>query len=144
MIGDWEISPELALAQLAATVVRADAGAGRARLALYSTERPASIKASHADTAQAVIELAKPCGAIVGGQLVLYVADTSGAMVMASGIPRWAEWIAGDGVVLTRCYVTDMASGGGIRVIGGATSAGDNSPMLYDGGKVLLGLVALT
>ena len=144
MIGEWEISPALALAQLAATVVRADAGPEHARLALYSTERPASIAASHADTAQAVFELAKPCGAIIDGQLVLYVAETSGAMVAASGIPRWAEWIAGDGVVQTLCYVTDMASGGGIRLIGGATPEGDNSPMLYAGGKVLLGLVALT
>lgn len=143
MIGDWEVSVTLELAQLQGTIVRADAGPDPSRLAIYTTDRPASIHATHADTPQAEIVLAKPCGSIADGALVLHVADTSGVMVMASGIPRWAEWIAGDGTVLTRCTVTDIDGGGGIRLRGGATPEGDNSPMLYAGGKVQLGLVAL-
>ena len=142
--GDWEVSSALVVAQLLGTLVRADAGTEPSRLALYSTARPGSILEGHADIPQAEIVLAKPCGAIVEGQLVLYVADTSGAMVMASGIPRWAEWIAGDGAVLTRCDVTDLDNGGGIRVRGSATPPGDISPMLYAGGKVQLGLVTLS
>ena len=141
---EWEVSAVTVLAQLQATLVRADTGAGSSRLALYTTGRPALITDAHADTAQADIVLAKPCGAVVSGALVLYPADLAGAMVMAAGLPRWAEWIAGDGQVLTRCDVTDMEHGGGIRVVGGATPEGETSPMLYPGGLVQLGLVALT
>lgn len=143
-VGDWEVSSALIVAQLLGALVRADAGTQPSRLALYTTSRPANILEGHADTPQAVIVLAKPCGAIVEDQLVLYVADNSGAMVAASGVPRWAEWIAGDGTVLTRCDVTDLENGGGIRVLGSATPPGDISPMLYAGGKVQLGLIALT
>ncbi len=143
MSSEWEVSTALVLAQLQGTLARADLGASPSRLALYTTARPATIAQAHADTPQAEIVLAKPCGAIVQGQLVLYVADTSGAMVATSGIPRWAEWIAGDGAVLTRCDVTDLDNGGGIRVRGGTTPPGETSPMLYAGGKVQLGLIAL-
>lgn len=142
MIG-WEVSTALELAQLQGTIVRADEGSNPSRLVLYTTERPAAISQAHTDTPQAEIVLAKPCGAIVSGMLVLHVADTSGAMVAASGIPRWAEWVAGDGAVLTRCDVTDVDHDGGIRVRGGNTPAGDTSPILYAGGKVQLGVVAL-
>ena len=143
MSADWETSQALVLAQLLGTVVRADVGAGSARISIYTTVRPASIAAAHADTPQAEIVLAKPCGDIVDGKLVLHVQDPAGAMVAASGIPRWAEWIAADGMVLTRCDVSDEDGGGGIRLRGGATPEGDNSPMLYAGGLVQLGLVAL-
>lgn len=139
----WEVSATLELAQLLGTIVRADVGSGTSRLAIYTTPRPSAIGQPHADVPQAEISLAKPCGAIVDGQLVLYVADATGSMVMASGIPRWAEWVAGDGAVLTRCDVTDLEHDGGMRVRGGATPEGDTSPMLYAGGKVQLGLIAL-
>lgn len=142
--GDWEISAVTALAQLAAIVVRADVGPANARLALYTTTRPTLITDIHADAAQAQIVLAKPCGAIVDGALILHVRDLAGALVQFNGQPRWAEWIAADGAVLTRCDVSDMDSGGGIRIIGGTTPEGQTSPMLYAGGLVQLGLVALT
>lgn len=143
-VADWEVSAVGVLAQLQAMIVRADAGAGSSRLAIYTTDRPAAITDAHADTPQAVVVLAEPCGAIVSGALVLYPADIAGSMVVSAGMPRWAEWIAADGQVLTRCYVTDMDHGGGIRLIGGTTPGGETSPMLYPGGLVLLGLVALT
>ncbi len=143
MSAEWETSPEFALAQLQGALVRADAGPNAASLALYMTERPASIAHAHSDTPQAEIILAKPCGAIIDGMLVLHVADSTGVMVTATGIPRWAEWKAGDGRVLTRCSVTDMDNGGGIRLRGSSTPPGETSPMLYAGGKVQLGLVAL-
>ena len=143
-MSEWEISDTTALAQLLGMLARADVGSGSAQLALYTTARPSTIATTHADTAQASIVLAKPCGAIVDGALVLNVADPAGAMVLASGMPRWAEWLAADGALLARCDVTDMDHEGGIRIVGGTTPEGETSPMLYTGGLVQLGLVALT
>lgn len=144
MSADWETSAALVAAQLQASLARADQGAAPSSVRLYTTTRPATIADAHADTPQAVINLAKPCGALVDGALVWYPADPAGAMVAHQGLPRWAEWVAGDGVVLTRCDVTDMDGGGGLRVTGGTTPAGETSPMLYPGGLVQIGLVALT
>lgn len=144
MSGEWEITTTLALAELAGALTRANTGAGNSKISLYTTTRPASIYDPHADVPQAEIVLAKPCGAIVGGALVLYPLDPAGAMVMMQGMPRWAEWLAADGALLTRCDVTDLDHGGGIRVTGGKTPDGETSPMLYVGGLVQLGLVALT
>ena len=141
---NWEITQTTALAQLAAMLTRADTGPGRASLALFSTARPALITDPHADAPQAEIVLAKPSGNIIGSSLVLYVETPAGAMVQSNGLPRWAEWRAADGAVLARCDVTDMDHGGGLRVIGGATPEGETSPMLYTGGLVQLGLVALS
>lgn len=144
MSSDWEISSITAAAQLGGMLARADQGAGNASLALYTTVRPALITDAHADTPQALIGLGKPCGAIVDSQLVLYVQNPAGALVMATGLPRWGEWRAGDGALLARYDVTDMDHGGGIRIIGGTTPEGETSPRLYAGGLVQLGLVALT
>lgn len=144
MIPDWEISPALALAYLAAAVARADDGVGASRVLLYTTAPPAAITDAHTDAPQAHIDLTKPCGHIDSGALVLTPAVAAGAMVQATGMPRWAEWVAADGVLLTRCLVTDIDHDGGIRVVGGATPPGETSPMLYAGGLVQLALVALT
>lgn len=141
---EWDISAAAALAQLQGTLVRADMGSGNAKFALYTTTRPALIGDAHTDSPQATITLAKPCGAIVDGALVLNVLEPAGALVQAMGLPRWAEWIAGDGVLLARCDVTDMDHAGGIRITGGKTPEGETSPMLYAGGLVQLGMVALT
>lgn len=144
MSANWEQSAAFALAKLEAMRLRADAGTSLSRLAIYSTSRPASITALHADEPQAEIVLQRPCGQIIDGALVLLPDSTFGAMIQSDGQPRWAEWFAGDGVLLTRCDVTDSVSGGGIRVIGGKTPDGDTSPMLYAGGLVLLSQVTIT
>lgn len=144
MSADWETSQTLTDAQLAASIARADAGASASVVHIYSTARPATIATVHADDPQATITLAKPCGAVVAHELVWHMAAPAGAMVQSNGLPRWAEWIAGDGAVLARCDVTDMDHGGGLRVLGGTTPAGETSPMLYAGGMVQIGQVALT
>ena len=144
MSGAWEWSAALALAQLQGMLTRADTGAGSSRIALYWTARPASITTAHTDTPQAEITLQTPCGTIVGGTLVLKPQVTTGAMIQSNGQPRWAEWFAADGVLLTRCSVTDNNNDGGIRVAGGLTPDGDNSPLLYAGGLVVLSQVVLT
>lgn len=139
----WEASSALRLVHLQASIARADQGSTPSAVCIYSTNRPGAGQ-PHADTPQAVITLAKPCAALIGGALVWIAADPAGAMVMQGGIPRWAEWLAGDGTLLTRCDVTDMDHDGGLRVLGGTTPPGETSPMLYAGGLVQIGVVALT
>jgi hypothetical protein len=140
-----EISAALVLAQLQSTLARLDAGtSGNARVQLYSTNRPGSIADAYSDTPQAAVVLARPCGAIVSGVLVLYPLDAAGATVMAAGIPRWGELLAADGTLLVRGDVTDMEHGGFFRVGGAETPEGETSPMFYAGAKVQLGATALS
>ena len=140
-----EISSTLALAQLAATLARLDQGSsGNARVQLYTTTRPASIATAHSDTPQATVVLARPCGAIVSGVLVLYPQDMAGATVAAAGIPRWGELLAADGTLLVVGDVTDLDHGGFFRVGGAQTPEGETSPMFYAGAKVQLGTTALS
>lgn len=137
----FRIGPALSAAQIAATLTRADAGEGTSRVRLYTTSRPAT-PGTHSDTPQAEITLTKPCGSIVAG--VLSLTPSAPAMVMSLGIPRWAEWIAADGAFLADGTVTDMDGDGDFRVEGAATPDGETAPMLYPGGMVTLGTVALT
>ena len=139
----WQISTQHALAQLAATLAFADAGNGPSALHLYATTQPAAGAAPGGD-AMAVIVMAVPCGSITGGVLTLHPADPAGAMVTATGLPRWARWVRADGVMVGDCTVTDAASGGDLTITGAATPAGETSPQLYAGGRALLGAVNLT
>ncbi|CAM3348992.1 hypothetical protein [Paracidovorax anthurii] len=139
---DWEIGPELALAQLLATIARADQGAGNARIRIYDTERPASIASVHADTPQAEIVLSKPCASVVDGVMVMHPLEGA-SMVMHTGLPRWGDWVAASGVVLARADATDMDHTGGWRLQGGDTPPGETSPLLRAGGLVQLGATAL-
>ena len=90
----WEVGPEAAAAQLAATIARADQGAGFACVRIYTTPQPASIAVPRTDTPQAEVVLLKPCAAIVDGALVMYPRDVEGTLVMSTGLPRWADWVA--------------------------------------------------
>ena len=139
----WRVGSELSHAQLVAAIAAADAGVGNARLRTYTSDRPATLGGA-VDAPQAVIVLAKPCGTVVDGVLVLHALDDAGAMVATTGLPRWGEWVAASGVVLTDGTVTDMAHDGDIRLAGGETPAGETSPMLYAGGLVLLGETSLS
>lgn len=141
---DWEISSAAQLAQLQGLADRADAGAGNSIVRLYITSRPASIADSNADSPQAEIMLAKPCGSISGSSFVLHARDAEGSRVAFSGIPRWADWVAADGTVLLRANVSDTANAGGWKVEGAETPEGETSPRLYLGGLVILGTAVLT
>ena len=137
------ISPQHAMAQLAATLAFADAAPGASVIRLYA-DANAATGTVPVDAPLASIALAQPCGTITGGTLVLHPADLSGAMVLATGIPRAAHWVRADGVLVAAGTVTDTAGTGDFRVAGAATAQGETSPTLYAGGKVLLGDVALT
>ena len=139
----WQIGSDHALAQLAATLAFADAGGGPSVICLYTTVQPAAGAAPGGD-AQAEITLAQPCGTIAGGVLTLHAADPAGALVTATGLPRWARWKRADGVLVGDGTVTDAANGGDLTVTGAATPPGETSPMLLAGGRALLGAVNLT
>lgn len=144
MTAMWEVGPEAAAAQLAATIARADQGAGFARVRIYTTPQPASIAVPRTDTPQAEVVLLKPCAAIVGGALVMYPRNVDGTLVMSTGLPRWADWVAADGSIIATSNCTDPANGGGWQLEGGETPAGETAPLLYAGGLVQLGETALT
>lgn len=136
------IGPDLTAAQLVATIARADMGASPSRIQLFDNTRPAGGDPAGV-TPQAEITLAKPCGAIVGGVLVLHPADAGGSMVLRTGVPAWGRWLSGDNKVMADGSVTDPDNGGDFQVTGGLTAPGGTSPTLYAGGLVLLGATTL-
>lgn len=140
---DWSLSPDAALVQLQATMAWADQGAANARLQLFTSPRPAA-GAAAGGPAQVELLLAKPCGAITDGVWSLAALRPGGTMVLRDGIPRWGRWLSGTGAWLADGDVTDSAHDGAIRIAGGSTPAGDNSPMLYAGGLAVLGQTAFT
>ena len=139
---EWDIDPATSLAQLAATIARADLGAGTATISLYTNAWPGS--GAPGVAAQATITLAKPCASIVGGFLVFNLAGDPGGMVMAPGIPRWARWYSGAGDRVADGGVTDTDGTGQFRIIGGTTPEGETSPLLLAGALVVLGATALS
>lgn len=140
---DWQISPGAALIQLQATMAWADTGAGSSRLQIFTSAQPASGDAAGA-APQVEFVLAKPCGVITDGVWSLTAAEPGGTMVLVNGIPRWGRWLTASGAWVADGDVTDLAGGGAIRIAGGATPEGDNSPMLYAGGLAILGATAFT
>lgn len=133
----FEIGPEHAAVQLAATLVFADAGAQSSRIRLYT-------EPNGTGTLLAEISLDKPCGTLASGVITLHPATTGGTMVVATGIPRSGRWISGDDLLVAVGTVTDMDNDGDFKIGGGNTTAGDNSPTLYAGGLVVLGTLTLT
>ena len=136
------IGAEHTAAQLAASIAFADAGALPSVIRLYADAGAAS-GAAPSGGPLAELLLAKPCGTIAAGQLTLHVADPAGAMVLATGQPRAAQWVSGEGKLVAAGTVTDMDHGGNFRIDGAPTAPGDDTPTLYAGGLVLLGAVVL-
>ena len=144
MSGTWRIGTALALAQLQAAITTADAGPGPSKVQLFTTTRHATADGAMGDAPQAEVVLAVPCATIVGGALVLHVADEGGTLVQATGLPRWGQWVNGAGNLVTEGRVTDDANGGDFQVTGGTTPPGETSPLLQAGGLVVLGATSLT
>ena len=141
---DWELAPAGWMAQLKGMRDRADEGAGNSLVRVYASVRPATVNDAISGTPQAEIYLAKPSGVFSGNAFMLQARDAGGALVLQSGLPRWADWVAADGTILLRANVSDMANDGGWKVEGSATPEGETSPRLYSGGIVLLGTAVLT
>lgn len=139
----WAIGTKAQLAQLQATVNFADTGPGRARVLIYTTPRVAP-GAEPGAVPQVDVELAKPCGTIVGGGLQLHPANLSGSLVMATGIPLWGRWMSASGEFIADGDVTDADHGGDLQIIGGQTPEGGSSPLLYAGSLVVVGDMILS
>ncbi|MDH0373533.1 hypothetical protein N7340_17435 [Comamonas aquatica] len=134
---EWRLGGALLLAQLQATLTRLDIGAtGNAAVRLYTTARPDTMGVSTAPWLE--IPLARPAGVIADGLLVLQPQNAAGVMVLAGGIPRWAELVAADGAVLAEGGVTAAGVGGCFEVAGGTVPDGEVAPVFYAGGLVTL------
>lgn len=131
----YEIGPEHAAAQLAATIAFADAHAQPSRIRLYSEPAGAGVMLAE-------ILMEKPCATLVDGALALHPAET-GTMIMHTGIPRSGRWVTGAGLLVVVGTVTDLDHDGFFRLAGSGTPEGDNSPMLYAGGLIALDATAL-
>lgn len=136
------VSPELVLAQLAATLAFADDSAFQSRIFLYA-DAAAADGSTPVGAPLVEVVLGIPCGTLDGGHLVLQPADIGGAMVLVGGVPRAAQWVRGDGVLVAAGTVTDAANAGDFQVLGATTAPGDDSPTLLAGGLVRLGDVVL-
>ena len=132
------VGPEHALAQITTSLAFADAGTLPSSILLYA-ETAVATGAAPTTSALAEITLAKPCGTLTGGVLTLHVANPEGTLVLQQGIPRAARWMSGDGKLVGAGTVTDSLNAGDFRIAGGTTAPGDDAPMLYAGGNVLLG-----
>lgn len=134
---EWRLGAALLLAQLQATLARLDIGAtGNACVCMYTTPRPEEMGVSPAPWLE--IPLARPAGVIADGVLVLQPQNAAGTMVLSSGVPKWAELVAADGVVLAEGGVTAEGVGGCFEVAGGTVPEGEVAPMFYAGGLVTL------
>lgn len=136
------IGPEHALAQLAASLVFADADPMPSSIFLYA-DASAATGAAPSGTPLATITLAQPCGTLAAGVLTLHPADAAGSMVLSTGVALAAQWLRGDGLLIAAGTVTDLAGAGDFKIGGAATAPGATSPTLYAGGLVLLGDVVL-
>lgn len=92
------------------TITLADAGAAASTLAIYDLADPAT------RVLLATITLDKPCGQMVGGKIQLAQASSTGDMVLVTGIPSWAEWLDGDGLLLATCTVSAEDGEGDLKI----------------------------
>lgn len=134
----FELSTELTLAQLQATIDFADDAPGNSVIKIYAEAAPEA-----GDTPLATIVLAKPCGVVTSSSFDLIADDPLGSLVTTGGIPYGARWEKSDGALVARGSVTDELNGGDFTVSGGVTPVGETSPQLYSGGLVFLGDVTL-
>lgn len=124
-------------ARNAASIVRADDGAGNASIQLYDAS---------GGTLLATRALAKPCASVraLDGRLVL-APSSANDLVQVTGAATWGEWRAADGTLLASGPVTDEAGritdGTGLLDtgdIGPWVLSGTSGTQLYAGGIVLL------
>lgn len=86
-----------------------DTGTGSASIEIYGTTRPLAGEAP-GDTPLVTITLAKPCGAVVSGVLVLEAADAEGPLILRGGAATWARFKNADG---EWAFDSDVSEDGG-------------------------------
>lgn len=110
-----------------------DNGPANATIEVYATARPVD-GAAAGGTPLVTIALAKPCGEIAAGALVLAQEAAGGDLILASGDAVWARFVAGDG---EWAFDAEVSADGG----GGEVQFPDTH--LFAGGRAVLALSAI-
>ena len=116
------------IAANAHTIAQADVGAANSTLKIYTAED----EVTQDRTLLCTIVLAKPCGVMTGGRIQLVQLSALGDMVLATGVPEYAQWLDGAGEVLAKCTVSSQAGEGDLKI----SSREDG--MVFAGGYVTL------
>lgn len=105
-----------------------DTGTGNATIEVYEGARPAPGDESGSDPLVVVV-LAKPCGVIAAGSLVLTANDSSGELIARSGIAAWARFTNGDGQWAFDCDVSLSGGTGEVQFPNLQLYAGGRAPL---------------
>lgn len=132
----WELTTEHTdarnlAAQAAASVAsiaNADTGAGPSTIKVYSV--PDS--ETELRTLLTTLTLTKPCGTVVDRRIRLTQAAAIGDLVLATGVPVYAEWCNGDGLAIARCTVSSASGTGELKL------SGREDGQVFAGGYVTL------
>lgn len=127
-MSEFTISEAHNTARLEATVAFADTGANPSRIEFYDASEQLLVS----------VPLAKPCGAVAGGVLVLIAADPTGTLITADGIATHAAWFSGNNTLVAAGSVSD-ATGDGPFILQGTSGT-----QLYAGGRAVMGDTEIT
>jgi len=120
-------------ARLAASLARLDSGSGFAVINLYDGVAPSPGGSPASSLLLVEIVLPKPSGEIVSNSLSLFVSPL--AIIINSGVARWARWIDGNSQWFGDSDVTDSAGDGFIRIPDTTLYAGGKTQVL--GGTIV-------
>lgn len=132
-----QISVEHREYRLEATITFADLGPDNSIIQIFDSSQPAFGGAAGAPPLVEMI-LAKPCGSVASGVLVLEQEDPTGDMILVEGDAVWGRWLNGNGDIVADGDVTDDSGSGFFKVAG---TAGTH---LFPGARARLGTVAIT
>lgn len=121
-----EISTAHNEARLAGSLAHFDAGAGSARIRIYSGVRPA-FGAAPSGSLLCEFVLSEPCGSVASGVLTLTLPPE--AQVLATGVAAWARIVNGADAVAMDCDCSDNAGAGEVKLA---------NTQLYAGGYAAL------
>lgn len=111
-----------------ATIAYADAGAANSSLALYDASNNLLV----------TIALAKPCGTLVGGVIVLHQLSPTGDQILLGGEAVLGKWFNGDGALHSQGSVSDSLGTGDFRI------SGTTGTLLYAGAYAVLGTTSIS
>lgn len=107
------LSTEHRLARMESTRAFLDRGTQPARVRIYGGVRPAQPADTPPSGMLVEVRLTRPCGNVVGGQLVLTAMEN--ALITASGLATWARLVNGEDVTAMDLDCSDLAGDGEIR-----------------------------
>lgn len=105
-----------------------DTGTDNATIEIYGNTRPDAGAEPGASPLLTVI-LAKPCGAVVDGVLVLEAEDPTGELIAASGTATWARFVNGDGEWAFDADVSNEGGSGEVQFPSTVLYAGGRAPL---------------